>query len=252
VTAPAGSADGAGAKDVSRLPGWLQPLIRAARQVRPEEISRFTPPAQGGRPSAVLILLAEGPDGPDVLLIERAEGLRKHAGQPAFPGGAVDATDSGPIDAALREAVEEVGIDVAGVDVVAVLPDLFLPVSSFVVTPVLAWWHTPGEVRAVDEAEVAGVVRVPIQELADPAHRVRVQHPSGFAGPGFAVRDLLVWGFTAGLLDAVLRMGGWEQPWQPGELHSLEGGQVSAADQALVDRILTGDTGDGLPLRGAR
>jgi hypothetical protein len=65
------------------------------------------------------------------------------------------------------------------------------------------------------------VVRVPIAELADPANRIRVRHPSGWVGPAFTVHGLLVWGFTAGLIDTLLRLGGWEQPWQPGELREL-------------------------------
>ena len=77
----------------------------------------------GGRPGAVLVLFGEDPDaGPDILLIERAHDMRSHAGQPAFPGGAVDDDDSGPVAAALREAVEETGLDPAGVDVLAELP----------------------------------------------------------------------------------------------------------------------------------
>ena len=66
--------------------------------------------------------------------------------------------------------------------------------------------------------EVAQVHRVPVAELTDPANRVRVHHPSGYVGPGFEVRGMLVWGFTGGLLDRVLALGGWERPWDPGRL----------------------------------
>ena len=179
------------------------------------------PPETGGRPAAVLMLFADGPDGPDVLLIERAATLRSHAGQPAFPGGAIDPEDDGAIGAALREAEEEAGIDPASVEVVAELPELFIPVSGFVVTPVLAWWREPHAVEPVDVQEVAAVVRVPIAELADPASRQRVRHPSGWVGPAFKVRGMLVWGFTAGLLDRLLHLGGWERPWTPGPINEL-------------------------------
>jgi 8-oxo-dGTP pyrophosphatase MutT (NUDIX family) len=167
------------------------------------------------------MLFAEGPAGPDVLLIERAATLRSHAGQPAFPGGAIDPDDDGAVGAALREAEEEAGIDPATVEVVAELPQLFIPVSGFVVTPVLAWWREPHAVEPVDVREVAAVVRVPIAELADPASRQRVRHPSGWVGPAFKVRGMLVWGFTAGLLDRLLHLGGWEQPWSPGPINEL-------------------------------
>jgi 8-oxo-dGTP pyrophosphatase MutT (NUDIX family) len=206
---------------VQTLPESLTRLADGARAVRAEEISRFAPPETGGRPAAVLMLFAEGPAGPDVLLIERAASLRSHAGQPAFPGGAIDPEDDGAVGAALREASEEAGIDPASVEVVAELPELFIPVSGFVVTPVLAWWREPHAVEPVDAREVAAVVRVPIAELADPASRQRVRHPSGWVGPAFKVRGLLVWGFTAGLLDRLLHLGGWEQPWAAGPINEL-------------------------------
>ena len=200
------------------VPDWLQPLVAALPHVTGEQLSRFTPPPTGGRHSAVLVLFGEAPSGPDVLLIERAHTLRSHAGQPAFPGGALDPEDGdpagdGPVTAALREAEEEVGLDAATVDVLGVLPALWLPPSGFVVHPVVAFWRSPHPVDVVDAAEVAAVARVPIAELVDPAARLRVTHPSGWTGPAFEVRDLLVWGFTAGLLDRLLALGGWERPW---------------------------------------
>jgi 8-oxo-dGTP pyrophosphatase MutT (NUDIX family) len=161
----------------------------------------------------VLVLFGQGPHGPDLLFIERAGSLRKHAGQPAFPGGAVDPEDESPAATALREANEEVGVEAEGVEVLATLPGFFIPPTGFVVNPVLGWWHTPSEVSVVDAREVAAVERIPVSELADPANRVWVRTLSGHVGPGFRVRELLVWGFTGGLVDHLLRMGGWEQPW---------------------------------------
>jgi 8-oxo-dGTP pyrophosphatase MutT (NUDIX family) len=208
------------------LPLWLRPLAAAVRTVDASDLSRFQPPSEGGRPSAVLILLGEDHadgvgDGPDVLLIQRATTLRSHAGQPAFPGGAMDTDDVSAAAAALREAVEETGLDPAGVHVVHELPRLYLPASDFVVTPVLAWWRHPSAVRPVDVAEVAGVARVPLAELADPGHRYRVRHPSGVIGPAFGVRDMVVWGFTAGLLDRVLTLGGFAVPWDESDVREV-------------------------------
>ena len=93
------------------------------------------PPASGGRHSAVLVLFGAGPDGPDLLYIQRNEGLRRLAGQPAFPGGKIEDSDDGPVAAALREAAEETGLDPAGVDVLATLPELFIARSQFRVIP---------------------------------------------------------------------------------------------------------------------
>jgi 8-oxo-dGTP pyrophosphatase MutT (NUDIX family) len=205
-------------------PPWLRPLVEAVRTVRAEQLSRFMPPEDGsGRHSAVLMLFAS-PDGvadADVLLLQRAATLRSHAGQVAFPGGATDPTDASPAATALREAGEEVGLRAGTVDVLAELPALFLPPSGFVVTPVLAHWREPHPVGVVDTAEVARVRRLPIAELTDPANRFTVQHSSGFRGPGFEVAGLFVWGFTAGLLDRLLRLAGWERPWDRGVIRPV-------------------------------
>lgn len=216
------TAGGAAARPAGGAPGWLRQLLAAARGVLPSELSRFAPPDEGGREAAVLILFGEGAHGPDLLLVQRSDGLRAHAGQPAFPGGAVDDDDDeGPVAAALREAAEETGLDPAGVDVLAELPDLFLPISGFVVTPVIGWWREPSEVHPADSAETAAVARVPVTELVEPANRLRIRHPSGYVGPAFRVRGMLVWGFTGGLLDRVLELGGWARPWSDGSVEEL-------------------------------
>ncbi|MFF4650930.1 NUDIX hydrolase [Streptomyces sp. NPDC001380] len=164
------------------------------------------------------MLFGEDAHGPDLLLIERARSLRSHAGQPSFPGGALDPEDGdprgdGPVNAALREAREETGVDPDGIQVFGVLPDLYIPVSDFVVTPVLGWWREPSPVAAVDPAEVASVFRVPVADLTDPANRARLRHPSGYTGPAFLVAGRVVWGFTAGVIDRVLHHSGLERPW---------------------------------------
>jgi 8-oxo-dGTP pyrophosphatase MutT (NUDIX family) len=159
------------------------------------------------------VLFGEGAHGPDVLLIQRSAHLRSHAGQPAFPGGGLDPPDETAVDAALREAQEETGLDPEGVDVLAVLTELWVPPSGNVVTPVLAWWREPSEVSPADVGEVASVARVPIADLVDPGNRLQVRAPSGHEGAAFEVADMLVWGFTAAVLDRLLELGGWAQPW---------------------------------------
>jgi len=197
------------------LPGSAPPwLLRLADAAGTMDVPRLlAPPATGGRPSAVLVLFGDGPDGPDLLFIQRSDDLRLHAGQPAFPGGAIDAGDSGPVGAALREAAEEVGLDLAGVEVVGSLPEVFIERTGFRVVPVLAWWRKPSAVAPVDTAEVAAVERVSVAELADPATRLMLRMPSGHSSPAFRVRGMLIWGFTAALVDRLLALGGWEKPW---------------------------------------
>jgi len=190
-------------------------------------------PRPNARRAAVLMAFAEHPThGPDVLLVERAGTLRNHAGQVAFPGGSTDPGDAGPIAAALREAEEETGLDPAGVVPLALLPELFIPPSGFAVTPVLAHWARPTAVHAVDQGETAAVLRVPLERLADPANRTQVRHPSGFTGPAFTVAGLLVWGFTGGLLSALLDLGGWARRWDTSRVEDLESAARAARQEA--------------------
>ncbi|MEV1329579.1 CoA pyrophosphatase [Micromonospora costi] len=221
-----------------RPPEWMQPLLSRLGTARAEDFTRLATPESGGRESAVLVLLGEQPGtGPDVLILQRAATLRTHAGQPAFPGGAADPDDADAPATALREANEEVGLDPGSVSVLAELPKLWIPVSEFVVTPVLAWWHAPHPVHPCEPAEVAHVARLPIAELVDPANRVRVRHPSGWVGPAFAVRGMLVWGFTAGVLSTLLDMGGWTRPWSPGRLVELPPTGATPAPSAGTDEV---------------
>ena len=192
-------------------PAWLRRLAAAAAVMDVPRVVR--PPASGGRHSAVLVLFGDGPSGPDVLYIQKNEGLRRHAGQPAFPGGKIEGSDDGPVTAALREAVEETGLDPAGVDVLATMPELFIARSQFRVIPVLAWWREPSAVRPVDIGEVAAVERISVADLADPANRLMLRFPSGHSGPAFRIGSMLIWGFTGLITDRLLALGGWERPW---------------------------------------
>lgn len=194
------------------LPDWLRPVEAAAHTITVHDLTRFQPP-QGSEPrrGAVLMLFGEGPEGPELLLTERAHHMRSHPGQVSFPGGSIDAGET-PREAALREAWEETGVEPAGVEVFAELPELWLPPSNFAVTPVLGWWHDPGEVDVVDPDEVHAIYRAPISELVDPTHRIAVRHPSGWVGPGFLIgddKDVILWGFTAGIVARLFEYLGW-------------------------------------------
>ncbi|MGH8791523.1 MAG: NUDIX hydrolase [Stackebrandtia sp.] len=195
------------------LPQWWDPLAVRAASVDARDITRFLPPDGRGTSSAVLILLGEDVEGPDVLVMQRADTLRHHAGQVSFPGGVAEPHDADPAATALRETEEEVGLNPDSATVVTTLPELWIPITGYRVTPVLAWWHAPHPVSALDPGEVAAVSRLPVRDLADPVNRLRVRHPSGYIGPAFRLDGLLIWGFTAGVVATMLRLGGWERPW---------------------------------------
>jgi 8-oxo-dGTP pyrophosphatase MutT (NUDIX family) len=200
-------------------PDYLKRLVDTAVDLPLRH--RMARPSATARRSAVLILFGEGPGGPDLLLIEKSPHLRSHAGQPAFPGGGVDPGDDFPVGTALREAEEEAGIDPAGVRVLATLQELYLPPSDRLVVPVVAWWDDPRDVSVGDPREVSRVARVPLADLADPVNRFRIRHPSGYVGPAFGVADMVVWGFTAALLDALLEATGLGRPWDATDVRPL-------------------------------
>lgn len=152
----------------------------------------------------------------DVLLLRRAATLNSHAGQIAFPGGRLEASDAGPAAAALREAVEETGLDPSGVDVLGTLPVFPMAWSNHLVTPVAAWWTRPSQVAAVDHDESVDVFRVPVADLLDPAKRAHTSHTAAgrtFRSPAFTVDGRVIWGFTARVLSRMFDELGWSEPW---------------------------------------
>jgi 8-oxo-dGTP pyrophosphatase MutT (NUDIX family) len=186
-------------------------------------------PGQAGVPASVLLALAPvgGADDLELLLVLRPDHLRQHAGQVGLPGGAVEPGDADGVAAALREAQEEVGLDPAAVRVLGSLDRAYLPVSDFDVLPVVGLWDGRAPLRA-SPAEVAGILRPTLRQLADPANHgtlpfsrilgedvVRARGVPDLRSPVFWVGETLVWGFTAGLLVGVLRALDLEAPPLP-------------------------------------
>ncbi len=176
-------------------------------------------PRRMGRDAAVLILLSDTAR-PDLVVTERAAHLSRHAGQVSFPGGRREVTDADAVATALREAHEEIGLRPDSVDVLGTLPAAHVAASGFDVVSVVGTWAGGDRVGVVDPAEVAAVYRVRIEDLADPDTRRTARHSSGYLGPAFVLpdpydtaSDLVIWGFTAHLIDRLLPLGGWERPW---------------------------------------
>ena len=229
-------------------PAWLRPLVDNVGQVRdayrgrvPADVLAMVTAANEAagltnsrRDAAVLVLFtgpstgpADGglPDDADLLLTVRASTLRNHAGQAAFPGGAADPGDDGPVGTALREAREETGIDTTRLHPLAVLEKMFIPPSGFHVVPVLAYSPDPGPVHVVDEAETAIVARVPLRAFINPQNRLMVfrsVNTQRFAGPAFLLNDMLVWGFTGQVISAMLDVAGWARPWDTANIVELD------------------------------
>ena len=186
-------------------------LRHALRNPAPLRATDMNRAPRGVRLAAVLMLLSDDPD-PCITFVRRATTLRHHAGQVALPGGGVDEDDDGPVDAALREATEEVGLRRDLVQVLGQLPPVWVPKSNFDVVTVVVTWPG-GELHAMDPAETASVHQFPVSLLASSEVRCTSRHPKGFKGPAFVLPDVFVWGLTAHLLDWVLRLGGWEKNW---------------------------------------
>lgn len=169
------------------------------------ELRRYFPDAPV--PAAVLLPIVDRGDALTVLLTERASDLRHHAGQISFPGGRIEAGDTGAVEAALREAQEEIGLPRGHVEVVGLLPD-HLVVTGFRVTPVVAFVR-PGYVLELDRSEVADVFEVPLPFFLDPANHVRrrrrfEQHEVELTDMPYGSHN--IWGATASMLMTLYRV----------------------------------------------
>lgn len=206
------------AENISAHPNWLNKIAELPNKFENDDFQfphtfSLRDGDESTRKGAVLILFSGKEQVPEVLITLRSSQMRSHAGQPSFPGGAIDLNDKDAITAALRESEEEVGLRSETVEVIGLLPELWLPPSNYQVTPVLAWWCDPHEIAPQSVEEVVRAENISLIDLADPANRSNVRHKSGYIGPAFNVAEMLIWGFTAGIIDRILHHSGYEREW---------------------------------------
>ncbi|EWS80235.1 NUDIX domain-containing protein [Brachybacterium phenoliresistens] len=200
------------APDAPRIPGFLRALAARASTGDAELIDLGTPvpAAWSPRRGAVLLLIAgDTLDGARIVVEERGHGLRSQPGQFSLPGGGVEQADADDAAAALREAEEEVGLDPEEVHVIGSFAPIPMPWREYEVRPVLAWSPHVPDLHAAQPREVERVVWAPLigpGSLSDPAVRRTALLDGRDVGTAYDLpEDAFVWGFTAYLLEAVLR-----------------------------------------------
>ena len=155
-------------------------------------------------PAAVLFPIVLRDAGHTVLLTQRTAHLRDHAGQISFPGGPVEAHDATPMDTALRETEEEIGLSRERIEILGFLPE-YRTGTGFRVTPVVALVTPPFDLQP-DPFEVAEIFEVPLAFLLDPAnHQQHSLHYRGALRHYFAMPygDYFIWGATAGMIRSL-------------------------------------------------
>jgi 8-oxo-dGTP pyrophosphatase MutT (NUDIX family) len=172
-----------------------------------DEGAASAPPAATATPAAVLVGLVERAAGPALLLTQRTEHLRDHAGQICFPGGRIEPDDEDAAAAALREAEEEIGLDRAQVGILGELP-VYQTVTGFRIHPVVGWITPPFELRP-DPFEVAEAFEVPLHYVLDPENHRRQSYRRGPVTRGYYVlpyQGRFIWGATAGMIVNLARL----------------------------------------------
>ena len=187
-------------------PGWLDTIT--TRVVQSAAGQRDPSFSDALRPAAILVLLIDGDNGPDILLTARAAALTNYPGLLVFPGGSTEPGDDGPAATALREAAEETGINPTQVHIIGSLPPLALPATRFLVTPVVGWCTRGQLTDSLCQEEVAVAVRVPLDEFVNLSGRVQRSPKAGTSAARFIVDGTSVGPMTSTVIDALLDRGG--------------------------------------------
>jgi 8-oxo-dGTP pyrophosphatase MutT (NUDIX family) len=187
----------AASPDDARFPGIADDDLHQLRKLLPPSLS----------PAAVLMPIVERPEGLSLLLTRRATALKRHAGQISFPGGRLEASDAGPLGAALRETEEEIGLMRDFVTVAGYLRPHVI-ITGYWVVPVVGFVKPGFELR-LDAAEVQEAFEVPLAYLLDPANHVQRERqigPLAIKTTEIPYGDHVIWGATAAMLLALSRL----------------------------------------------
>jgi 8-oxo-dGTP pyrophosphatase MutT (NUDIX family) len=194
--------------DFDRLPG-LDAQLLMAPPLRHREIRSLGVGSNAWRSSILFLFYPDEQGQPNTVFIQRPVYDGVHSGQISFPGGRYEDTDSDLMHTALREAREEIGIDVAQVEVIGKLTDLYIPPSNFLVCPFLAVAERRPVFRC-DPSEVAAIIEIGLPALflnenrkvatiqLDLVHHVQV--------PCFTINGHTIWGATAMIISELLQV----------------------------------------------
>ncbi len=188
-------------------PGDLHRRLRAALDPAPVHVA---PP--GDRLAAVLVPLVEGPE-PALIFTVRAAGLSRHAGEISFPGGIVDPGERS-VEAALREAHEEIGLDPSLPTILGALPPVHTHVSGILVVPFVGAMATPPQITA-SEAEIDEVLVFSVARLGAAERSMELSRPEGgiWRGWAYELDGHMIWGATGWMVHTILDVLRKETPW---------------------------------------
>ncbi len=178
--------------------------VKDDRMVDPHAVAADGSPICRLREAAVLVAVVPRAGLPHMVLTQRTEGLRTHAGQVAFPGGRIDPGDASPEAAALRETQEEIGVRPDAFEILGRMPD-YITGTGFVITPVLAVARPDIHYR-INPVEVAAAFEVPLDFLMDPRNHRREHGTWGGVSLSYwsmPYGDRHIWGVTARIIRTI-------------------------------------------------
>jgi 8-oxo-dGTP pyrophosphatase MutT (NUDIX family) len=185
---------------------------------REEFIKRALRENPNPKPSAVLILLFPQAGILHTVLIVRLMNQRNHAGQVAFPGGKQEESDRDLVETALREAEEEIGIKRSSVNILGQLTQLYIPVSGFMVHPIVGYSQEP-PVFNLQSEEVQEIIQVPVKELLTPSivstKKILLQNQQFIETPVYTINQHVIWGATAMIMSELVTVLKGLEKFQP-------------------------------------